>query len=309
MIINTGSRTDIPAYYAEWFYKRIEEGYALTRNPYRPEQVLRYRLSSDVVDVLSFCTKNPAPMLARLSELSEFRQFWQVTITPYGREIEPGVPDKETVMESAGALAAIVGKAAVSWRYDPIFITEKYSVPFHIETFEKMAAILSGSVNACVISFIDLYQKTRRNFPQAKEVTAAQQEVLVQGFVGIGKQYGIPIRTCCEDPALSRLGADVSGCMTQEVIERSLGIRLTVPHGKKHAREGCSCLLGSDIGMYNTCPHGCLYCYANYDRRTVSDNFRRYDPASPFLIGGFLPGDKITEPEQVSWIDEQLRLF
>ncbi|EHO16630.1 hypothetical protein HMPREF9623_01329 [Stomatobaculum longum] len=100
MILNTGCRTDIPAYYSRWFYNRINAGYVCTRNPYRPNQVLKYRLDPELVDILCFCTKNPAPMLPRLAELDRFRQFWFVTLTPYGKEIEPNVPYKRTVSES-----------------------------------------------------------------------------------------------------------------------------------------------------------------------------------------------------------------
>ena len=120
MILNTGCRTDIPAYYSEWFYNRIREGFVLARNPYRPEQVLKYRLDPAVVDALCFCTKNPQPMLSRLGELNAFRQFWFVTVTPYGREIEPLVPEKARVLESVRQLSAWVGERAVGWRYDPV---------------------------------------------------------------------------------------------------------------------------------------------------------------------------------------------
>lgn len=109
MILNTGCRTDIPAYYSEWFYNRIQEGYVLARNPYYPNKVMKYRLDSGVVDCLCFCTKNPEPMLSRMEEIKQFKQFWQVTITPYGKGIEPYVPDKEMVMETFKKLAGIVG--------------------------------------------------------------------------------------------------------------------------------------------------------------------------------------------------------
>jgi len=161
MIINTGSRTDIPAYYSEWFYNRIKEGYVLTRNPYYPEQVSKYRLDPEVVDVICFCTKNPEPMLKRLNELKDFKQLWFVTITPYGKEIEPGVPKKDEVIASFQRLSDLVGVKAISWRYDPIFITERYSLDFHIRRFERMAERLQGYVDNCVISFIDLYEKTK----------------------------------------------------------------------------------------------------------------------------------------------------
>ena len=309
MILNTGCRTDIPAYYSEWFYNRIRAGYVLTRNPYRPEQALKYRLDPEVVDALCFCTKNPQPMLSRLSELSAFRQFWFVTVTPYGKEIEPFVPEKQQVLESVRQLSAQIGAKAVGWRYDPVFITAKYSPEYHLRSFEKMAAALSGYVSSCVVSFIDLYEKTKRNFPQARTVAFEEQKRLVQAFAAIGRQYGIPLRTCCENAALAQYGADVSGCMTREVLEAALNCRLDVPKSKKSPRAQCDCLLGADIGMYNTCPHGCVYCYANYDRRTVAQNVRLHDPNSPFLIGGFRESDSIVEARQESYISRQVSMF
>lgn len=309
MIINTGSRTDIPAYYSEWFYNRIKEGYVCVRNLYYPSQVQRFRLSPEVVDCLVFCTKNPKPMLPRLEELASFRQFWGVTITPYGKEIEPNVPDKEKVMDSLICLSEQVGVNAVSWRYDPIFISEKYSVEFHIEAFEHMAQKMNGYVDNCVISFIDLYEKTKRNFPGVQAVCKADRERLAEEFVCIGKKYGITIRSCCEGTELARFGVDVSGCMTQPVIERAIGGSLQVPKSKKSVREGCECLLGNDIGMYNTCGHACVYCYANYDNETVKQNCRLHQVDSPFLIGGWLPEDEVKDAKQESYYVGQLSLF
>ena len=99
MIIHTGMRTDIPAFYSEWFLHRIQEGMVCVRNPYNPSQVTKYSLSPEVVDLIAFCTKNPAPMLSHMDALKPYGQYWFVTITPYGRDIEPNVPDKEIVME------------------------------------------------------------------------------------------------------------------------------------------------------------------------------------------------------------------
>jgi hypothetical protein len=309
MIINSGMRTDVPAYFSEWFYNRIREGYVLVRNPMYPQQVTRYRLTPDVVDCLCFCTKNPAPMLDRLEEIRAFRQFWFVTITPYGKEIEPNVPEKQQVMDSFRSLSKLIGVDAIGWRYDPIFLTEKYDLDFHIRSFEQMAAYLSGYVDQCVISFLDLYQKTRRNFPEGRAVTKEEQEQIGQAFAAIGDRYGIRIRSCCEGTHLAQFGVDVAGCMTREVLERAIGITLDVPKSMKTQREGCSCLMGNDIGMYHTCSHGCRYCYANHDQKTVRENVRFHDPASPFLIGGFREGDQIHEARQESYLDGQLRLF
>ncbi|MBO5998625.1 MAG: DUF1848 family protein, partial [Lachnospiraceae bacterium] len=128
MILNTGNRTDIPAFYSEWFMNRVREGFALVRNPYYPGQVLRYRIDPEVVDIIAFCTKNPAPMLRDdyMEELSRFGQFWFVTVTPYGRDIEPDVPDKDEVMESFCRLSEFAGVKRIGWRYDPVFLSDRY---------------------------------------------------------------------------------------------------------------------------------------------------------------------------------------
>ena len=162
MIINTGQRTDIPAFYPKWFANRIKEGYVCVRNPYNPTQVSRYQLRPDLVDVIGFCSKNPEPFFPYLDLVKEFGQFWYVTITPYGKDIEPGVPDKEHVLESFKYLSKRVGANSIGWRYDPIFVSEKYTVDFHLSSFDKMARELDGYTNVVVISFIDLYEKVKR---------------------------------------------------------------------------------------------------------------------------------------------------
>lgn len=308
MILNTGSRTDIPAFYSDWFYNRIQEGYCLVRNPYYPEQVTKYVLSPQVIDAIVFCTKNPQPMLDRLSLLSQYCTFWLVTITPYEQDIEPCVPRWSKVIDNFRYLSGQVGVDRMSWRYDPIFISQKYSVSYHIERFEQMAEDLQGYTRQCVVSFIDLYEKTKRNFPQARSVTAAQQEQLIEAFSKIAAAKGMQIHLCCEDRALTRANVDADGCLSQTVLERAIGSALHVPK-KKMARDACSCLLGADIGMYNTCGHGCLYCYANYDNESVRVNRKLHDPASPLLIGHLHETDIIKEAEQKLWQDGQLSFF
>lgn len=309
MIVNTGSRTDIPAYFSEWFYNRIQEGAVMVRNPYHPAQIQRFLLDPRVVDCLVFCTKNPGPMLERLGELEGFSQFWGVTVTPYGREIEPHVPDKRQVLEFVWDLSRRVGSRAVAWRYDPIFITERYSVEYHIQAFERMAARLSGYTSQCVISFIDLYTKTKRNFPGVRQVKREERILLGKEFVQIGRTYGMTIRSCCEGEELKPYGVDCGGCMSREVLEQAIGAPLLVPKGKKPAREGCGCLLGSDIGAYNTCGHGCIYCYANDNPKLAAENRKLHNVHSPLLIGELGRDDVVKEAEQVTWIDRQLRLF
>ncbi len=308
MIINLGSRTDIPAFYSEWFYNRIKEGYVYVRNPYYENQVTEYQLNPGVVDLLVFVTKNPAPMLDRLDEIKNFNHYWQVTITAYGKDIEENVPAKEKVINSFKKLSRKVGIKKVAWRYDPIFISEKYSLEKHLETFEEMAAELADYTNVSIISFIDLYEKTKKNFPQVKAVTKKERHIIGKEFARIGDKYNMKIKTCAEGDELAKYGVDCSGCLTQSVFEKAIGQRLKVPN-KLKVRQECDCLLGNDIGAYNTCGHGCKYCYANYSQKLVKENMKRHDVNSPFLIGGSLAGDKIHKAEQKRYIDKQLKLF
>ena len=276
MILQTGFRTDIPAFYSAWFANRLRAGFVLVRNPYDPQSVTRYAINPDVVDLIGFCTKNPAPMLPRMELLRPYGQYWFVTITPYGPEIEPHVPPKAQVLQDFITLSKIVGPDCIAWRYDPIFLSDTYTAARHIAEFEQMASVLSGYTRTCVISFIDLYEKVRRNFPQVKSVPHTERETLGKAFVEIGKKYGMMIRPCAEGTALARYGAD--------------------------------CCLTADIGAYNTCGHGCLYCYANASRGTVAQNMRMHDPASPFLVGHSQPGDVIHEAKQESWLVDQISM-
>ena len=308
MIINTGMRTDIPAFYSDWFINRLKAGFVLVRNPYDPHRVARYKLTPDVVDLIGFCTKNPGPMLPHMDLLQPFGQYWFVTITPYGKEIEPNVPDKLTVLSCFKVLSDIVGKNSIGWRYDPIFISERYPLERHIKAFEYMAKTLSGYTHTAVISFIDLYEKTRRNFPEVKTITAEQRLILGKAFTEIGSRYEMTIKPCGEGNDLAQFGADCNGCMTVRTYEQAIRQRLRVP-GRTPSRKECACYLGGDIGEYNTCGHLCRYCYANYDADVVKNNISRHDPESPLLIGHLLPEDQVYEAKQESWIDPQMSLI
>lgn len=310
MIIQTGMRTDIPAFYSKWFLNRIKEGYVLVRNPYNERQVTRYCLTPDVVDLIAFCTKNPAPMLPYRNVLKPYGQYWFVTITPYGRDIEPNVPDKEKVMDDFKKLSDIVGVDSMGWRYDPILVDDKHSVEWHITEFEKMAENLCGYTKSCVISFIDIYKKVERNFRGAKEVSPKDRITLGKEFIKIAGKFGMTIRPCAEGDELTLYGADCSGCMTVNTFETALHAHLDVPKRKTNQRNGqCACLLGVDIGAYDTCGHLCKYCYANSNTGLVKENMKKHNPMSPFLIGESMPGDVIHEAKQESWIDYQFNLF
>lgn len=307
MILQTGMRTDIPAFYSQWFINRIKAGYVLVRNPYNPSSVTRCEINPDVVDLIAFCTKNPAPMLKYMDVLKPYGQYWFVTITPYGKEIEPNVPDKRQVLEDFKTLSKFVGVDSIGWRYDPIFINDKYSIDFHIETFEQMARELSGYTKTCIISFIDLYKKVIKNFPQACMVEKEKRLKIGKAFAEIGRQYDIIIKACAEGDELAPYGVDCSGCLTQEVYETVLHTKLDMPKIKGQRNE-CACFFGNDIGAYDTCRHFCKYCYANTDYRAVLSNSKLHNPDSPFLIGTHQAGDIMNYAVQESWVDNQLTL-
>lgn len=310
MIINTGCRTDIPAFYAKWLMNRIREGYVFVRNPYNPNQVTKYNLSPSVVDCLAFCTKNPKPMLQYLDELDKYKQYWFVTITPYGKDMEPNVPDKPKVIESFKKLSKHIGVDSIGWRYDPIFIGNGFDVSKHIKYFEKMAKELKGYTHNCTVSFLDLYEKVKRNAPDIKPPTKGEQIEIAKAFARIGKENNMVIHACCEKTYLSQYGLQCNGCMSQEIVEKAINNTLQPPK-RKNLRQECNCLMGNDIGAYNTCGHLCKYCYANANKQCVIENMKKHDDNSPFLIGRSEPGDKITEAKQKSWRieNEQIRFI
>lgn len=305
MIINTGQRTDIPAFYSQWFANRLKEGFVCVRNPFDPSQVSRYRLDPSVVDVIGFCTKNPAPMFEHMDLLKDYGQYWFVTITPYGRDIEPNVPDKHRILEDFKRLSDIVGIDSVGWRFDPILLSERYAAGYHLNAFEQIASALEGYTKTAVISFIDLYPKVRRNFPEAREVGKEDRIALGKEMIRIASAHGMTVKPCAEGDELAEFGADCSGCMQIRDYEQAIGKRLNVPK-RKGAREECACYLSCDIGAYNTCLHMCRYCYANAEPEVVRANSRMHDPSSPFLIGNYREGDRVHDVTQRSWADEQL---
>ena len=247
-------------------------------------------------------------MLEHLEVLKKYRMYWNVTITPYGKDIEPNVPHKKEVMDAFIELSKKVSVKNVVWRYDPIFLNEKYDISHHLMIFEKMCAYLEGYCKHVIISFIDLYEKTKKNFPEVKEVSFDEQYYITKQFVKIAARHGMDIRLCHEDERLAFYGADVTGCLSKEVLEDAIGEQLIVPTSSK-SREGCNCLLGNDIGAYNSCLHLCRYCYANFDKDIVLKNHKLHEPKSPLLIGKIEEGDEIREHKSISYLDDQLTLF
>ena len=307
MIINTGQRTDIPAFYAKWFANRLREGIVCVRNPFDPGQVSRYRLDPSVVDVIGFCTKNPAPMFPYMDLLRDYGQYWYVSITPYGRDIEPNAPDKHRLLEDFRKLSDMVGTHSIGWRYDPILLSDRYTMEYQIHAFDQIASALDGYTQTVVISFIDLYPKVRRNFPEAREVTKAQRLALGKEIIQIASAHGMTVKPCAEGDELAAFGADCGGCMRISDYEKAIGRHLHVPK-KRGARAECACYLACEIGECNTSRQLCKSRSANAEPDRVLAHSRLHDPDSPFLIGNYMDGDRIHDVPQKSWIDDQIRL-
>lgn len=309
MIINTGQRTDIPAFYSKWFINRIREGYVLVRNPYYPSLVTKFLLNSDVVDVIGFCTKNPRPMFKYLDELKPFGQFWYISITGFDKDIEPNVPSIDQVIEDFKFLSYKVGKNAIALRYTPIIINEKYTLQRHIDTFEYITSKLEGYTSLAVFGFVDIYDKLKRNHPEIIDCDDSLKIIIAKEFLKIANKHHMELRLCSKEKWLSSYGIDVNGCMRLEDYERAIGFSLT-PTKKMEARKGyCTCYLSNDIGSYNSCLHLCSYCYANGNSNLVLSNFKKHDEDSPFLIGNISPDDKIRLAKQESWKEIQGKLF
>ena len=293
MIINTGQRTDIPAFYSKWFINRIKEGYVLVRNPYYPKLVTKFILDPKVVDVIGFCTKNPHPMLEYLDDLSDFRQFWYISITAFGKDLEPNVPHVDKVIEDFKYLSKKLGKNAINWRYTPIIINEKYPVERHIRAFEYIASHLVGYTSLAVFGFVDIYEKLKLNHPEILDTSDENKIYLAREFSKIAKKYNMNLRLCSKEKWLRNFGIDVDGCMRLEDYENAIGLNLK-PNKKMQARKNyCSCFLSNDF---------CKYCYANGNAQFVKNNFLKHDDNSPFIIGTFSKDDIIKEAKQESWI-------
>ena len=308
MIINTGQRTDIPAFYAEWFANRLNDGVVCVRNPYNPNQVSRYRLDPSVVDVIGFCTKNPSPMFPYMNLLKDYGQYWFVTITPYGKDIEPNVIDKHLLINHFKHLSELIGIHSIGWRYDPIFLSTRYTIEYHLRAFEQIASALEGYTKTVVISFIDLYPKVKCNFKEVSEVNLDDRMMLGKALIEIASNHGMTLKTCAEGNELAKYGADCNGCMRISDYEKAIGKRLNVVN-KKGGRKECACYISCDIGAYNTCKHFCKYCYANAESKKVLNESRLHDPKSPFLIGNYREDDIIHDVPQKSWIDNQMSLL
>lgn len=302
MILSASRRTDIPAFYAEWLLNRLRQGLVCVRNPINPAQVSRIALSPETVDCIVFWTKNPAPMLDRLAELRSmgYEFYFQFTLTPYGREIERNLPEKRTLVETFRSLSRGIGRERVVWRYDPVVLTEAWTPGRHLEAFGALCRELEGCTEECVFSFVDRYAKAAgRMAGLAREPSPGEMERMAAGFAETARRYGLKLSACAEKSDFSRFGVSRASCIDPGRIERLTGCAIRA-RKDQNQRPECGCIESVDIGAYDTCRHGCLYCYASAGDGTVRRASAAHDPLSPLLTGRLLETDRVTERRTAS---------
>ena len=285
MIINVGGRTDIVNYYTPWLINRLKEGYVYTRNPYNKHQITKYNLSPSKVDAIIFCSKNYQPILKHMNDIiNKYSIFCHYTITSYEKDVEPKVPSINESIETLKELSDIIGKKRLAWRYDPILLTEKYSIEHHIECFKDITSKIHKDISFCIFSFVDMYEKVYRNMPEIIELTENDKEELLHGLISIAKKYHMPLQSCAVNDEYVKYGIRKSGCVTREILEKSNNITFK---NVKHtgSRKGCTCMPWRDIGEYDTCLNACKYCYANKRPDIAQKKYRLHDVNSPLLIG------------------------
>lgn len=305
MLLNISGRTDIVNHYSDWLFKRFEEGYVLSRNSLFPNSVRRYELTPEKVDCLIFGSKNYAPVLDRIHEITErFNTYFYYTITAYGKDIEPGVPDIDTSITTLLKLADIVGAHRLAWRYDPVLLTEKYTIEQHFTTFEYIARRLAGHIDRCIFSFVEMYKKHEVNLPELIAISAEEMDEVAQGLGKIAAKYGIALQTCGPEENYARYGIETSGCVTLDILGRANNLEFrNIKH--KGFRKGCHCIESRDIGALNSCPNGCKYCYANKSMQSAVKNFKLHDPDSPLLLGHVKPTDRLEPGAQKTFLKQE----
>lgn len=312
MIISASRRTDIPAFYAEWFVKRLREGTVLVRNPMNCHQVSRIALSPENIECVVFWTKNPGPMLARLGEIEAlgYHSYFLFTLTPYDIGIEPRVPAIDERIAIFQALAGQIGKERVIWRYDPIFFTDRYVTEFHATAFTEIAGKLAGATETCIVSFVEMYRKCASKMHGLAVINPVAEErlQLLSTLQRVAAHHGITLQTCAASGELQDSGVITGKCIDGRRIEKITGNRCGV-RKDKNQRHTCGCIDSIDIGAYNSCPHGCLYCYANSDRLSVARNFAAHNPDGQLLYGTIGVDDKISERLIKPPARQQLRLL
>lgn len=302
MIISASRRTDIPAFYADWFIRRIRAGYCLVPNPFQPQRAARISLTPEDVDVIVFWTRHPRPLLAYLDELDQlgYRYYFQYTLLNNPPQIDPKTPPLETALKTFHQLVDRVGPEKVIWRYDPLVFSNISDANFHRQTFQYIAHQVCDYTYRVVISVMDYYRKLNKRLAnlaqagiqlqlldtqtlqQSSSEFTEQFECLMRSLAETASENGMQITSCAEEIDLRPYGIQPGKCIDDELIKKVFGLEVS-PQKDPSQRPACGCVASKDIGVYDTCLFGCLYCYATSSFERARGNFERHDPEAAAL--------------------------
>ena len=281
MIVSASRRTDIPALYSDWLLNRLKAGEVLVPDRFNSRRLYKIDLRPESVDCLVFWTKNPSPMLAKLGAVENLghHYYFQYNLNPYGAALEAGLPPLAERERALAALAKRLGPKRVVWRYDPVVIDSERTPAWHAKKLGEMAGRLQGMVERVVVSFVDAYRHQPVAPPSKSDIIAAAA-MLAEA----ANKAELDILACAESPDLAAFGLGPSSCVDLDLVEASSGRRPKAARDKGQ-RPLCRCAESRDLGAYQSCVHGCVYCYANTSLARARKNHAAHDPLSPILIG------------------------
>lgn len=307
MIISASRRTDIPAFYSDWFLRRLTEGRFLIPHPKVTGRLGLIQVTPENLDCIMFWTKNAGPMLDKLKAIDRlgYRYYFSFTLTAYGPEIERNLPPKNEIVGTFKRLADLIGPERVDWRFDPIMVDDQHSSAWHLEQFGKLCRSLDGYTDRCIVNFVKSY---RHLASIVKEMGDSVIQQLAGGLVKVAAEHQIPIFNCTERWNLDTAGLRFSSCIDRQKIENLIDgpIRAKKDPGQPRI---CRCLESVDVGVYDTCAHGCLYCYAVTSPDRVRRRLAAHNPDAPMLTGYPQGGEVVSDRTGPSLRDEQNRLF
>ncbi len=289
MIIFASGRTDIPAFYAKWFMNRYQEGFVDVRNPFNPKLVSRLFFRD--CDLIQFCSKNPAPLIPYLKEITQPILF-HITLTPYKEDIEPGIKDKNKIVEDIKEISKIIGPSQTILRFDPIFLSKRYPLSYHLRAFDRLCERLDGYVEKVIVSFLDIYKNVERHLSLLAPIPFREEDykAIGLGFSASATKHHMTVQTCFEKRNLTEYGFVSGECLSLQTAYMLTGKMFPEFKGRKGE---CHCAETCDIGTYNSCAHLCKYCYANFDESKVKENMALHDDNSSLLLGHLEKDDVI----------------
>ena len=328
VIVSASRSTDIPAFYAKWFFNRLAKGYCTWINPFNQQ---KQYISFSKCKVIVFWTKNPEPIIPFLHILDEMgiHYYFQVTLNDYVKEeLEPNLPSVEKRIDTFKKLSNLIGPDRIIWRFDPILLSSAISPRSILSKIWKIGNELNGYTNKLVFSFVDIkaYRKVQNNLVKETslftkenveegEGSDIQRNEIIEGLCKLRKiwkdeGWDLTMATCAESLDLEKYGIEHNRCIDGELMERVFGddkelvyyLRTgklpepdlfgeisDIPETSKNLKDKgqrklCGCMISKDIGMYNTCRHFCVYCYANTSKNVVIENSHKHSDDSESII-------------------------